>query len=76
VAHAPGTLFRALQTFYEKEINLTKIESRPTKGKPWEYVFFIDFEGHAEDSHINEAMTELKENVLFLKLLGSYPRSS
>ena len=76
VAHAPGTLFRALQTFYEKEINLTKIESRPTKGKPWEYVFFIDFEGHSTDLHIAEALDEMKKHVFFVKLLGSYPQSS
>ena len=76
IPHLPGSLFRVVKIFSEKEINLTKVESRPIKDKPWEYVFFLDFEGHAEDSHINEAMTELKENVLFLKLLGSYPRSS
>jgi chorismate mutase/prephenate dehydratase len=76
ISHAPGTLFRALQIFYEKGINLTKIESRPTKGKPWEYVFFIDFEGHAADSHIAEALTEVKQHVLFVKILGSYPQNS
>jgi len=76
IPHTPGTLFRTLQIFYEKEINLTKIESRPVKNKPWEYIFFLDFEGHVMDGHINEAVTELQKNVLFLKLLGSYPRSS
>ena len=76
VAHAPGTLFRVLQTFYEKNINLTKIESRPTKGKPWEYVFFIDFEGHSRDPNIAETLTKLKEQVFFVKVLGSYPQDS
>lgn len=76
VSHAPGTLFRALQIFYEKGINLTKIESRPNKGKPWEYIFFIDFEGHATDPHVAQALHEVKEHVLFVKLLGSYPQSS
>ena len=76
ISHTPGTLFRVLQVFYEKGINLTKIESRPTKGKPWEYIFFIDFEGHANDSHIAEALDKVKEHVFFVKLLGSYPRSS
>jgi chorismate mutase/prephenate dehydratase len=75
VSHAPGTLFRVLQVFYEKGINLTKIESRPNKGKPWEYVFFIDFEGHAMDPHVAQALDEVKERVLFVKLLGSYPQS-
>lgn len=76
ISHAPGTLFRALQIFYEKGINLTKIESRPTKGKPWEYVFFVDFEGHATDSHVAEALDKMKEHVLFVKILGSYPQNS
>jgi chorismate mutase/prephenate dehydratase len=76
ISHAPGTLFQALQVFYEKGINLTKIESRPTKGKPWEYVFFIDFEGHADDRHIVEALSQVKKHVLHLKLLGSYPQNS
>jgi len=76
ISHAPGTLFQALQIFYEKGINLTKIESRPTKGKPWEYIFFIDFEGHATDAHIAEALDKVKEHVLFVKILGSYYQTS
>ena len=76
VSHAPGTLFRVLQVFYEKGINLTKIESRPNKGKPWEYIFFIDFEGHATDPHVAQALHEVKGHVLFVKLLGSYPQCS
>jgi len=76
VSHAPGTLFQGLQAFYEKGINLTRIESRPTKGKPWEYIFFIDFEGHATDLHIAEALDELKQHVLFMKILGSYPQNT
>ena len=76
VSHTPGTLFRVLQIFYEKGINLTRIESRPNKGKPWEYVFFIDFEGHATNPHVAQALDEVKERVLFVKLLGSYPQGS
>ena len=76
VSHAPGTLFRVLQVFYEKGINLTKIESRPNKEKPWEYIFFIDFEGHATDPHVAQALHDVKEHVLFVKLLGSYPQGS
>ena len=72
----PGALYEVLKPFSEKSINLTKIESRPIKDKPWEYVFFLDFEGHATDLHTHEAVSELKKKVLFLKLLGSYPRSS
>jgi chorismate mutase/prephenate dehydratase len=72
ITHAPGTLFQVLQIFFEKRINLTKIESRPTKGKPWEYLFFIDFEGHAADREVAEAIDQLKEHVVSLKVLGSY----
>ena len=75
IPDSPGALYEILKPFSEKSINLTKIESRPIKDKPWEYVFFLDFEGHATDPHIHEAATELKKKVLFLKLLGSYPRS-
>jgi chorismate mutase/prephenate dehydratase len=76
ISDSPGTLYEVLRPFSEKSINLTKIESRPIKDKPWEYVFFLDFEGHAMDSPIHETVNELKKNVLFLKFLGSYPRSS
>jgi len=76
IPDSPGSLYQVLKSFSEKGINLTKIESRPIKDKPWEYVFFLDFEGHASDPQIHEAMVELKGNVLFLKFLGSYPRSS
>ncbi len=76
IADAPGALFAVLKPFAEKTINLTKIESRPIKNKPWEYIFFLDFEGHAGDAHIQKTLEELKNRVLFCKLLGSYPRSS
>jgi len=75
IHHTPGSLYQVLKPFSERGINLTKIESRPVKGRPWEYVFFLDFEGHATDARIIETMAELKKNVLFLKVLGSYPRS-
>jgi chorismate mutase/prephenate dehydratase len=76
ISHTPGSLYRVLNPFSEKGINLTKIESRPIKNRPWEYIFFLDFEGHLMDPPIQEAMAELKENLLFFKYLGSYPRSS
>jgi chorismate mutase / prephenate dehydratase len=76
IAHKPGTLFQTLQVFFEKEINLTKIESRPARGKPWEYVFFIDLEGHFTDPDIASALKKLKERTSYLKILGSYPRDS
>jgi chorismate mutase/prephenate dehydratase len=76
IPHSPGSLFRVLKPFDEKGINLTKIESRPAKNKPWEYIFFLDFEGHATDAPIHETLDEMEDNVLFMKLLGSYPRNS
>jgi chorismate mutase/prephenate dehydratase len=76
VPHAPGTLFRVLQVFYEKGVNLTKIESRPNKEKPWEYIFFLDFEGHATDPHVAQTLHEVQERASFVKLLGSYPQGS
>jgi len=76
IPDSPGSLYEVLRPFSEKSVNLTKIESRPIKDQPWEYVFFVDFEGHNTDPHIQEAISELQKNVLFLKFLGSYPRSS
>jgi chorismate mutase/prephenate dehydratase len=69
-------LYQALKPFSEKGINLTKIESRPMKGKPWEYIFFVDIEGHAGDAPIREVMAELEGKALFLKVVGSYPQRS
>jgi chorismate mutase/prephenate dehydratase len=76
ISHAPGTLYQVLKNFSERGINLTKIESRPVRDRAWEYVFFIDFEGHVKDESIMDLLTELEKNALFLRFLGSYPRSS
>ncbi len=75
VKHKPGSLYEFLKLLASKKINLTKIESRPTRQKPWEYNFYLDFEGHREDKGIKEALAELGESALFLKVLGSYPRA-
>jgi chorismate mutase/prephenate dehydratase len=69
----PGSLYRILEPFARTGINLTKIESRPAKRRPWEYVMFVDFEGHRETPVITSALTELEERTLFLRVLGSYP---
>lgn len=71
----PGTLYRALEVFAENGVNLTKIESRPIIGKPWEYIFFIDILGHIEDSIIRYSLIQLKDRSQNIKLLGSYPRA-
>ena len=73
--HKPGTLYDSLKEFAVRNINLTKIESRPTKQKPWEYNFYLDFEGHREDKAAQEALERLDQNSLFVKVLGSYPKA-
>jgi chorismate mutase/prephenate dehydratase len=60
--------------FKRAQINLTKIESRPSKRKAWEYIFFVDMEGHIEDKKIRKAIDALSESCLYLKILGSYPQ--
>jgi len=67
-----GALHRMLLPFAERKINLTKIESRPSKKKVWEYVFYVDFAGHANEPRAREALAALQEDCIFLKILGSY----
>jgi chorismate mutase/prephenate dehydratase len=69
----PGVLYRILQPFATHRLNLTKIESRPTKRRPWEYVNFLDFEGHCETENVRDVLAEVRERCQFLKILGSYP---
>jgi prephenate dehydratase len=64
-----------LKEFATRNINLTKIESRPTRQKPWEYNFYLDFEGYREDKASQELLEHLKKILLFLKVLGSYPKA-
>jgi chorismate mutase/prephenate dehydratase len=71
-----GALHRMLLPFAERRINLTKIESRPSKKKVWEYVFYVDFEGHASEPRAQEALARLQEDCIFLKVLGSYPKAA
>lgn len=74
VKHKPGALYEALKELAARKINLTKIESRPTRQKPWEYNFYVDFEGHHEDATIKEALQCLEKSAVFVKILGSYPK--
>ncbi|HOJ14922.1 MAG TPA: prephenate dehydratase, partial [Deltaproteobacteria bacterium] len=69
----PGALYGALGVFARSSINLTKIESRPSKKNPWEYIFFIDFQGNLADTNVAEAMEELRSATRDLIVLGSYP---
>ena len=73
VKHEPGALYRIINEFYQYKINLTKIESRPNKDTPWEYNFYVDFEGHEDNSSIKEMIQKLRDSTSFLKILGSYP---
>lgn len=70
-----GSLYEVLGVFNKNNVNLTKIESRPTKKKAWEYMFFVDFKGHVEDKNIAATIESLRRKSIFVKSLGSYPRA-
>lgn len=69
----PAALYDCLGEFASRGLNLTKIESRPRRNRPWEPVFYLDFEGHWQDSNAQEALLRLLQRASFVKMLGSYP---
>jgi prephenate dehydratase len=71
--HHPGALYDSLGEFAKRNINLTKIESRPRRNRPWQYLFYLDFEGHWQDPACEAALMGLLRRSSFVKLLGSYP---
>lgn len=71
--HVPGALYAVMRELAERDINLTKIESRPRRNRPWHYRFYMDFEGHENDPHIQAALLGILKKASFLKVLGSYP---
>jgi len=72
----PGALFRALSAFALRDLNLTKIESRPLRGKPWEYLFYLDFLGRVDSAPAQNALNHLGELADFLRVLGCYPKGA
>ena len=70
-----GALHDSLEAFKKHKINLTKIESRPSKKKAWDYYFFVDFTGHCDDARVKKALAELAKHTMFVKILGSYPNA-
>jgi len=71
----PGALYQSLGAFATRGVNLMKLESRPAKDMPWEYIFYVDFEGHMQDGVCKEVVEELQSKCVFSKILGSYPRT-
>jgi prephenate dehydratase len=72
-SNTPGALFRSMSAFALRDLNLTKIESRPLRGKPWEYLFYLDFNGREGEPKVQNALRHLGELADFLRVLGSYP---
>jgi len=75
VEHKPGTLVSALSEFSSRGVNLSKIESRPRVGKPWEYIFFVEVDGNIIDENVDAAVEGLKDYTIYIKHLGSYPKA-
>ena len=71
--HIPGALFKSLSVFFLRDLNLMKIESRPLRGKPWQYIFYLDFEGSMDRETSQNALRHLEEIAEFIKVLGSFP---
>lgn len=75
VKHLPGALFGVVGEFAVRGINLTKVESRPTKETPWEYNFYVDFEGDSADNQVRAALKAIRPKTLYVKILGSYRKA-
>jgi chorismate mutase/prephenate dehydratase len=72
---SPGALFRLLEPLAKHKISMTRIESRPSHQKKWDYVFFLDIDGHAEEPRVAKALAALKQRASLFRVLGSYPRA-
>lgn len=76
VRHQPSALYECLGAFARRNLNLTKIESRPMRGRPWQYWFYLDFEGHWQDPNTEAALVDLLRQASMVKMLGSYPAAT
>ncbi len=72
---APGALYRLLEPLARHRISMTRIESRPSHRRKWDYVFFVDIEGHSDEPHVSKALAALKKRSSLFRVLGSYPRA-
>jgi chorismate mutase/prephenate dehydratase len=72
----PGGLHRAIEPFAAHGVNLSRIESRPSRRRAWDYVFFIDLDGHVADANVAAALDEFRRGCELVKVLGSYPRAA
>jgi prephenate dehydratase len=75
VGNVPGSLFKSLAAFALRDIDLMKIESRPLQGSPWEYLFYLDFQGKPDDIHCARALDHLREFATIVRILGSFPKA-
>ena len=72
IKHRAGELYKVLESFHLNNVNMLKIESRPIKNRPWEYMFYIDFEGSLNDIDIVKSIEKIKNSSTYFKLLGNY----
>ncbi|MEE4356019.1 MAG: prephenate dehydratase [Desulfococcaceae bacterium] len=75
-SHMPGALYKVMKPIADNGLNMVKLESRPTKHENWSYFFFVDVEGHMEDEIVQKTVNEMRQICLYLKILGSYPKST
>jgi len=73
--NTPGSLFRSLSALALRDLSLTKIESRPFRGRPWEYLFYVDFLGHVAEPRVENALRQIAEQAELIRVLGCYPKS-
>jgi len=76
VRHEPGTLYRSLRAFEKHGINLTMMQARPSRSGQWEYIFFVDAQGHESDAQLTKSINEMKKETILVKIMGSYPEEA